>query len=143
MNLSELNPDIALKSLLDGKVKVGSDARVLEVYAQGMQPNSGVGTDFITILYNGTVSSWTKPIGQFDGNLALMITCKMNSNGTIKQPYMSKIVAQCVELVNRKRSQGFFFSLDKDNVITPPTPNYTTGYATTALNVAWHTTNDY
>ena len=139
MNLSELNPDIALKSLLDGKVKVGSDARILEVYAQGMQPDSGIGTDFITIIYNGGVSSWTEPIGQFDGNLALIISCKMNSNGTIKQPYMSKIVAQCVELVNRRKSQGFFFKLDRDNVITPPTPNYTTGYATTALNVAWHT----
>ncbi len=142
MNLSELNPDIALKSLLDGKVKVGPDARILEVYAQGMQPNSGVGTDFITILYNGAVSSWTNPIGEFEGNLALMITCRMNSNGTIKQPHMSRIVAQCVELVDRKSSQGFFFKLDPTNVITPPTPDYTTGYATTALNVAWHTSNN-
>lgn len=140
MNVSKLNPDMALKSLLDGKVKVDSDARTVEVYAQGLQPNTGVGTDFITILYNGTVSSWTEPIGEFDGNLALTISCRMNSNGTIKQPHMSKIVAQCVKLINRKKSQGIFFSLDKDNVLTPPTPNYTTGYATTALNVAWHTT---
>lgn len=138
MNLGELAPDTALKALLDGKVK--ASAKAIKVYAQGEQPNTGVDAEYITVLNNGVISSWTRPIGLFNGNLALSIHCKLNSNRTIKLPLMRRLVGRCVELVDRKASQGLFFSLDSTNVITPPTPNDTTGYATTTLNVAWHTT---
>lgn len=135
MTLAELNPDVALKALLDGKVKIGGKA--LTVYAQGEQPNVGVADDYITILYNGVISSLTSPVGFLRGNIALSIHCKLNSNRTIKLNRMRKIVAQCVERVDGKTSQGFVFSLDPANVITPPTPNDSTGYATTTINVKW------
>lgn len=139
MTISELTPDFALKALLNGKVKASGKA--LKVYAQGEMPNVGVADDYITILHNGVITSLTNPMGLYKGNLALSVNCTLNSNRTIKLPLMRRLVAKCVELVDRKSSQGFFFSLDPSNVITPPTPNDTTGYATTTLNVAWYTTN--
>lgn len=139
MTVEELNPDVALKALLDGKVTVDADAKIVKVYAQGEQPNVGVDGDYITVLNNGVIRSLTNPMGLFEGKLALSIHCKLNSNRTIKLNRIRKLVAQCVRLAEGKTSQGFFFRLDPTNVITPPTPNDTTGYATTALNVAWHT----
>lgn len=140
MTISELNPDVALKALLNGKVTVGTDAKIVKVYAQGEQPNTGVDADYITVISNGVITSWTNPIGQFNGNLALSINCKLNTDRTVKLRRMRKLVEQCVELVDRKTSRGFFFDFNPINVITPPTPNDTTGYASTIVNVAWHTT---
>ena len=137
MTLAELQPDVALKALLDKKVTVDADAKEVKVYAQGEQSNVGVADDYITVLYNGVITSLTNPIGHFKGNLALSVNCKLNSNRTIKLNRIRKLVEQCVKLVDRKTSQGIFFRLDPTNVITPPTPNDTTGYATTTLNVKW------
>ena len=140
MTLAELTPDTALKALLDKNVTVDADAKEVKVYAQGEQPNVGVADDYITVLYNGVIASLTNPISHFKGNLALSVNCKLNSHRTITLTRSRKLVEQCVKLVDRKTSQGIFFQLDPTNVITPPTPNDTTGYATTTLNVAWHTT---
>lgn len=139
MTLAELTPDTALAALLDGKVTVDKDAKIVKVYAQGEQPNVGVDKDYITVLNNGVITSRTKPPGLFTGNLALSVNCKLNDDRTIKLSRMRKLVAQCAELVGDKTSRGFFFEFDATNVITPPTPNDSTGYATTTLNVLWHT----
>lgn len=142
MNLSDLTPDIALAALLDGKVAVQTSAtasRTVKVYAQAEQPQTGLADEFISIFYNGTVRSITKPIGIFRGNIALTLYCKSNSDGTAKKKRIASMVERCVELVNSKTSQDFFFSLDPTNVITPTTVNLTNGYATTVLNVEWRT----
>ena len=141
MTIAELTPDTALAALLDGKVTVDKNAKVVKVYAQGEQPNVGVDKDYITVVNNGVITSRTKPLGLFTGNLALSVNSKLNNDRTIKLSRMRKLVAQCAEIVNGATSQGFFFEFDATNVITPPTPNDSTGYATTILNVAWHTTN--
>lgn len=135
MTLAELNPDATLAALLDGKVKASGKA--IKVYAQGERPNIGVDSEYIEVLNNGVISSLTNPTGFFKGNLALSIYCKLNSNSTIKLPLMRRLVARCAELVDRKTSDGYFFSLDPTNVITPPTANLTTGYAATVINVKW------
>lgn len=145
MTLSELTPDTALAALLDGKVTVQTSAtksRTVKAYAQAEQPQTGLGEEFMSVFYNGTVRSLTRPLGLFRGNLALTLYCKSNSDGTAKKKRIASMVEQCVELVNGKVSQGFFFELDPSNVITPTTVNLTNGYATTVLNVEWHTTND-
>lgn len=143
MKIKDLIPDEVLVCLLDGKVTVQSsetEIRTIRVYGQSKQPNKDVDDEFINVLNNGVVHSRTKPLGLFAGNLALTVYCKSNSDGTAKTKRIRQIVSQCVELVNEKSSQGFFFELDPANVITPTTVNLTDGYATTVLNVAWHTT---
>lgn len=143
MKIKDLIPDEVLVGLLDGKVTVQSsetEIRTICVYGQSKQPNKDVDDEFINVLNNGVVHSITKPLGLFAANLALTVYCKSNSDGTAKTKRIRQIVSQCVELVNEKSSQGFFFELDPANVITPTTVNLTDGYATTVLNVAWHTT---
>lgn len=145
MNLSDLTPDMALAALLDGRVVVQTSAtasRVAKVYAQAEQPQTGLADEFISVFYNGVVRSLTKPIGIFRGNLALTLYCKSNSDGTAKRKRIASMIAQTVELVTEKTSQGFFFELDPANVTTPTTVNLTNGYATTVLNVEWSTVNE-
>lgn len=144
MNLSELTPDTALVALLDGKVTVQTSAtssRTVKSYAQAEQPQTGLDDEFISIFYNGTVRSITRPIGVFRGNIALTLYCKSNPDGTAKRKRIASMIDQATNLVNGMTSQGFFFELDPANVITPTTVNLTNGYATTVLNVEWSTIN--
>lgn len=145
MTLSELTPDMALAALLNGKVEVSTsetEKRTVKAYAQAEQPQIGLADEFISIFYNGTVSSITKPLGIFRGNLALTLYCKSNTDGTAKRKRIASMIEQAVALVNGKTSQGFFFELNPANVITPTTVNLTNGYATTVINVEWHTTRN-
>lgn len=145
MNLSELTPDTALATLLDGKVEVQTSAtssRELRAYAQSEQPQTGLADEFISIMANGAVRSLTRPLGIFRGNLTLTLYCKSNSDGTAKKKRIASMIAQTVELVNSKVADSFFFELDPANVITPTTVNLTNGYATTVLNVEWSTVQE-
>lgn len=145
MNLSELTPDIALASLLDGKVEVRTSAtksHTIRAYAQAQQPQTGLGDEFISITANGAVRSITRPLGIFRGNLALTLYCKTNSDGTAKRKRIASMIEQTVEIVNGKVTSGFYFELNLANVITPTTVNLTNGYATTVLNVEWSTVNE-
>ena len=145
MTIAELTPDVALAALLNEKVEVQTSATskyAIKAYEQAKMPNKGLADEFLTVQSNGVISSWTNPIGQFNGNLALTLYCKSNADGTAKTARLKQMISQCAELVDRKSSQGFFFALDPTNVITPPTVNLTTGYATTVINVAWHTTDN-
>lgn len=142
MTLSELNPDVALAALLDGKVKVdvsATESRAVTVYAQGKQPNKGVDDEFLTVQWNGDARSRSERLGIFQGALALTVNCKLQTDNTVKTNRVRQIVGECQKLVHRKRSDGFFFTFNPMNVITPTTPNLTNGYSTTVLNVEWHT----
>lgn len=142
MTLAELTPDVALAALLDEEVIVytGYESRKLKCYPQAKQPNKGLADEFLTVQANGVINSRTKPRGLYYGNLALSLLCKANADNTAKTNRLRQMAAQCELLVDGKSADGFFFELDATNVITPPTVNMTTGYATMMLNVAWHTT---
>lgn len=133
--LSEIKADLALKSLLEGKVIIGKT--VLPVYEQGKQPSMGLSSDFIRIYYNGNPKALVKPIGCFSGDLAVALYSKANvKDGTAKRDRMTMIVAQIEELVNEKVCDGYYFELTP-TPITPITVNDTTGYGLTTLNVEW------
>lgn len=143
MTLAELTPDVALATLLDGKVEVQTSATkkyAIRCYEQAKQPNKGLADEFLTVQNNGVINSRTKPRGLYYGNLALSLLCKANADNTAKTNRLRQMAVQCETLIDGKSSDGFFFELDASNVITPPTVNLTTGYATMMLNVAWHTT---
>lgn len=143
MKIVELNPDVALAALLDGKVEVQTSANkshTIRAYGDEERPNKGVGDEFIDVGWNGAARSLTELPDLFRGNLLLTIWVKAQTDGRAKKKIVRQIVAQVAELSDRKISQGFFFRFDPSAVITPTTTNLTTGYSTTILNVEWHTT---
>lgn len=144
-SIADLNPDVALAALLDGKVSIdyGSKDGVQKVpcYAAGVQPEKGLPKNFISVEWNGGAQSLTEEPALFKGNLMLIIYCEL-LNSTVKGQTVNtgrvrKLLAQIAPLIHRKVSQGFVFTFDPTNVITPTTTNLTTGYSTTILNVKW------
>ena len=138
--IADLNPDAALAALLDGKVTVQTSAtqrHTIRAYADEERPNKNLADEFIDVEWNGGAQSLTEDPALFRGNLMLTIWCKAQTDGRAKKKLVKQIVAQIAPLVHRKVSQGFVFSFNPTNVITPTTTNLTTGYSTTILNVKW------
>lgn len=140
MTIADINPDIVLARLLDNKVRVRTSAtqcHTIQCYADEERPNKGVGDEFIQIGWNGPARSLTQDSGPYSGSLMLEIWCRTQTDGRAKKKLVKQIVSQVAPLVHRKVSQGFVFTFDPTNVITPTTTNLTTGYSTTILNVKW------
>lgn len=145
-NIEDLTPDEALAKLLDNKVSVQTSAtasHVIRAYDEGSRPNKGLGDEFIEVTWNGGARSLTQPLGVYRGSLMLSVCVKTQDDGRAKKKLTKQIIAQCEKLINNVSSDGFFFKLDPNNVITPTTVNLTTGYSTKILNVEWHVTNEF
>lgn len=144
--LADLSPDIALAALLDKKVIVQTSAtqsHAIRAYADGDRPNTGLGDEFVDIAWNGGARSLTEDNKIFKGNLAVKIWVKTQTDGRAKKKIVKQIVSQLDTLINKKVSQGFIFSFDPQNVITPTTTNISVGYSTTILNVKWRVTENF
>lgn len=142
MRPSEIRPDIALKELLEGKIILHRSAKEsvkIDVYAQGERPMTGLSSEFVDILVNGTIRSLTKPIGVLRGNVAIGVYVRTYEDGSIFQYRVDSIVKQIEEKVSNAIHGDYFFEMNLDNIITPTTTNITSGYSTTILNVQWHT----
>lgn len=145
-SIADLNPDVALAALLDGKVRVQTSAtqsHTIRAYADEERPNKNLADEFIDVEWNGGAQSLTEDPALFKGNLLLTIWCKAQTDGRAKKKLVKQIVSQVAPLVHRKVSQGFVFSINPTQVITPTTTNLTTGYSTTILNVEWHVTDEF
>ena len=146
ITIADLNPDVALAALLDGKVSVQTSAtksHTIRAYADEERPNKNLADEFIDVEWNGGAQSLTEDPALFRGNLMLTIWCKAQTDGRAKKKLVKQIIAQCQELIGSVTSGGFHFEFNPYNVITPTTTNLTTGYSTTILNVEWHTTDNF
>ena len=142
MRPSEIRPDLALKTLLDGQIvlrKSATESVVINVYAQGERPNTGLASEFVEILFNGAVRSLTKPIGVLRGNVVVSVYVKSYEDGSVFQYRVDSIMKQIEEKVSSASSGDYFFEINPDNIITPTTTNIASGYSTTILNIEWHT----
>ena len=142
MRPSEIRPDLAIKALLEGQIvlqKSATESAVIDVYAQGERPNTGLASEFVEILFNGAVRSLTKPIGVLRGNVVVSVYVKSYEDGSVFQYRVDSIMKQIEEKVSYASSGDYFFEINPDNIITPTTTNIASGYSTTILNIEWHT----
>ena len=142
--ISEITPDTVLAGMLDNSVIVTTSKtqnHSVRAYGDGETPNTISDDEFISIGWNGNVQSVTFPVNIYRGNLILSIYVKTQSDGRVKKHITAQIVERCVRLIDGKAKEGYCFTLNPSNVITPTTVNLTTGYSTKILNVEWHTTS--
>lgn len=143
MKLFELAPDRALAIFLNRQVKLQNsetDKVSVVVYAGNERPNVDLSDEFVEVYVNGLIQSITKPYSYFKGALAVAIYSKLNSDGSVAHARIKNMVQQLETLINSKRTyEDYVFEFNPDNIITTTTPNISTGYATTILNVVWHT----
>lgn len=142
MRPSEIRPDLSLKALLDNNIvlqKSETESVVVKVFAQGERPNTGLASEFIEILFNGTIRSITKPVGVLRGNIVVSVYVQSYEDGSVFQYRVDSIMEQLEEIISEKVKDNYFFEMNPNNLITPTTTDIISGYSTTVLNVQWHT----
>lgn len=140
---SIVQPDKALADFLKGKVVKDSSSTKVDVYADWERPTSKVPDVFITAYLNGSPSAISAGVNYASGYACVSLYCKLNSNGTVNNTKVKAILKQFDKMIDRVVIGDYYFEYDTPQFITPTTPNNTTGYSVTTLNLSWHTINNF
>lgn len=141
---SDIQPDVELREFLAGQIHVGlpsGGSRQLSVFGDWEKPTNEVPEDFLIVMNNGDIGGVGMDINFARGYVAVSLYCKLNDDGTVKKNRVKKILEQFDDIIERRKTEHYFFRYAHPQFITPTTPNITSGYSITTLNIVWHTTN--
>ena len=142
---SSISPDEELRDFLRGQITVGLPGGAtapVAVYGDWEKPTNDVPDDFIVIFLNGDIGGVGMDTPYADGYIMVSLYCRLNDDGTVKKNRVKKILDQFDELIEHRLTEKYFFKYDAQRFITPTTPNITSGYSVTTLNLMWHTRNN-
>lgn len=137
---SSINPDVELAAALTGHVSVGTTP--VKVYSDWEHPTNDPSTDYISVYMNGDIGGVGMDTPYASGYIMVNIHCRMNADGTVKKNRVKKILEQFDDLLEKKLTENYHFEYDANRFITPTTPNGSTGYSITTLNLRWTTTSN-
>ena len=140
---SSIHPDHELRDFLQGKVVVGENAKPVPVYGNWERPTNGVPDDFVVIMLNGNPGGLGLNIDYAKGYLMVCLYCKLNSDGSVKENRVTNILKEFDTLIEGLSTENYHFKYDNQQFITPTTPNITSGYSVTSLNLRWTTTTNF
>jgi len=143
--ISSIQPDVELRDFLQNKIRVGlpgGGSQMVTVYGDWERPTNEVPSDFLVVMLNGDIGGVGMDTNYAEGFIMVSLYSKMNDDGSIKKNRVSKLLAQFEELVERRLTEHYFYKYTSPRFITPTTPNITSGYSVTTLNLAWHTRNN-
>lgn len=143
---SSIHPDVELRNVLQGQVSVGlpgGGSATVPVYGDWERPTNGVEDDFIVVMLNGGFSGVGMNANFAQGGIMVVLYSKLNDDGSVKKNRVEKILAQFETLVNDMSTENYYYKYNPQQFITPTTPNITSGYSVTSLNIDWHTTNNF
>lgn len=141
---SDIHPDVELREFLQGQIHVGlpdGGTKDVTVFGDWEKPTNGVPDDFLIIMNNGDVGGVGMDTNFARGYMAVSLYSKLNEDGTVKKNRITKILEQFDNIIERRNTGTYFFRYAVPQFITPTTPNITSGYSITTLNLIWHTTN--
>lgn len=139
---STIQPDIELRDALIGNISVGlpgGEMAPVTVYGDWERPTNELPDDFLTVYNNGDPEGVGMDTRFARGYLMVSLYCKLNSDGTIKKNRVKKLLEQFEEIIDKKATTNYYYEYDAQRFITPTTPNMTSGYSVTTLNLKWHT----
>ena len=137
---SSIQPDVELAAALNGQVLAGTTP--VKVYSDWERPTNGLPDDFITVYMNGEIGGVGMDTPFADGYLMVSLYCKLNDDGSVKHNRIKKILEQFDTLLEKKLTDNYHFEYDAYRYITPTTPNQSSGYSITTLNLRWTTTSN-
>lgn len=143
---SSINPDVELRNYLQGNVQVGLPDETMQpvtVYGDWEKPTNEVPDDFIVIMLNGLIGGVGMDTPFAEGYIMVSLYCKLNDDGSVKKNRIQKILVQFDTLINNRSTDHYFFKYVPQQFITPTTPNITSGYSVTTLNLRWTTNSDF
>lgn len=145
-NPSSIQPDSELRDFLQGQIRVGlagGGTRIVAVYGDWERPTNEVPDDFLVIMNNGDVGGVGMDTDYAEGYLMVSLYSKLNDDGSVKKNRVQKILRQFDDLIEKLITDNYYYRYDTSRFITPTTPNVTSGYSVTNLNLRWHTTNNF
>lgn len=143
---SSIQPDIELRDFLMGKISVGMSGgrtQAVKVYSDWEHPTNELPTDFITVYMNGDTRGIGMDTNYADGYIMVSLYSKLNDDGSVKKQRVKKILEQFDTLIENLITENYYYKYDSPQFITPTTPNQSSGYSITTLNLLWHTTNNF
>lgn len=139
---SLIEPDAELCEYLQGQVSVETGRGTttpVTVYRDWGRPTNGLPADFIVVYVNGDIEGLGSDIEFARGNLMLGLYCKMNDDGSVKMNRIRNILKQIDTKIDGLSTENYYFEYDMPRFITPTSPNQTSGYSVTVLNLRWTT----
>lgn len=146
MKPSNIEPDTALCDFLKGQITVGladGGEEEVAVYSDWERPTNQLPADFLVVYMNGDPRGVSMDTPFAKGYIMVSLYCKMNNDGSVKKNRIKKILDQFDELIEKRITGNYFFEYDAQRFITPTSPNQTSGYSITTLNLRWTTTSDF
>lgn len=151
INPSAIAPDEELRDRLQQEdVSVGTGSGMTElvtIYGDWEKPTNDVPNDFIIVMNNGDFESYGNTVDYAEGYIMVSLYCKLNDDGSVKKNRVKKILQQLDGLfidpvTNSYKNlvtDNYTYKYALERFITPTTPNITSGYSITNLNLRWHT----
>lgn len=142
---SAIHPDVELRDFLQGKITVGlpgGGSKDVTVYGDWEHPTNEAPEDFVIIMINGDINGFGMDIPYAEGYLAVSLYSKLNDDGSVKKLRVEKLLEQFDELVQNRLTDHYFYYYAAPQFITPTTPNMTSGYSITTLNLRWNTNSN-
>lgn len=142
---STIEPDVELKNYLTGQIYAGSGSSATEVtvYSDWERPTNQLPEDFIVIYINGDIEGVGMDTPFARGYLMVSLYCKLNDDGSVKKNRVKRLLSQFDDLIEKAITAHYHFEYDASRFITPTTPNQTSGYSVTSLNLRWTTTSNF
>lgn len=143
---SSIHPDVELRDYLQGAIDVvvsGGATEKVTVYGDWEKPTNDIPDDFVIIMNNGSPAGVGMDTPYAEGYVMVSLYCKLNDDGTVKKNRVEKILAQFDEDLDELLTENYFFKYPREQFITPTTPNVTSGYSVTTLNLRWTTTSNF
>ena len=145
-NPSSIQPDVELREFLQGMISVGTggaETKPVTVYGDWEKPTNDIPDDFIIIMLNGDFVGVGMDTPFAKGFMMVSLYCKLNNDGSVKKNRVSKILRQFDTVVDKLLTENYYYEYDANRFITPTTPNITSGYSITTLNLRWTTTSNF
>lgn len=160
---SSIEPDVELRDVLQAlnihvETVNGSQEKV-DVYGDWERSTNDLPTDFIVVYKNGTIGGVGMEVDYASGYIMVSLYSKMNDDGSVKKNRTKKLLSQIDEIfIERIKdpetnqvtehyknlvTDKYVYKYDAQRFITPTTPNQTSGYSVTTLNLMWHTRNNF
>lgn len=142
---SQVEPDAELRDFLQGRI-IAQDGEgtesVVRVFRDGERPTNGAPTDFLEVVINGGVDVLGADIEYAEGFMMLALYTRLNDDGSVKHRRIKNILTQFDEIIDGAHTNNYFFKIEPDSYIMPPTQDLQSGYSATVLNLRWHTSLD-
>lgn len=146
MKPSNIEPDAELRDFLRGKISVGlsgGGTQEVAVYSDWERPTNELPSDFLVVYMNGAIEGVSMDTPFAKGYIAVSLYSKLNDDGSVKRNRVKRILSQFEQLIEKRLTVNYHFEYDAQNFITPTTPNQSTGYSVTVLNLRWTTTSNF